>query len=124
METDADTERATAHAVRLLSVRARTRSELEQALTRRGYLPGAREAALKRVAELGYLDDAAYAKGRAAVLLGEGKLAPAGVRRRLVARGVSEADARAAVAQAAASAPPPADVAAGLLERRGLASGP
>ncbi len=115
-----DPTSATAHAVKLLSVRARTRQELELALQRRGYSDRARKAALARVAELGYLDDAAYARSRASALLSEGKYAPGGVVRRLVARGVGEAQARAAVAEAAREAKAPREVAVELLTRRGL----
>jgi regulatory protein len=46
---------------RLLSVRARSRRELEQRLRRKGFEPDAVERELDRLQELGYLDDAAFA---------------------------------------------------------------
>lgn len=46
-----------------LARRAQSRAELERKLLRRGHEPEQVEAALVRVAELGYLDDAAYAQG-------------------------------------------------------------
>ena len=49
--------------VGLLARRAHSRAELRQKLTRRGYELDAVEATLARVTELGYLDDAAFARG-------------------------------------------------------------
>jgi regulatory protein len=54
--------RALAAAVRLLSVRARSRKDLGQRLKRRGFRTVAVDAALTRLEELGYLNDAAFAK--------------------------------------------------------------
>ena len=47
----------------LLSRRAHSRAELQQKLVRRGYEPDAVATTLARVTELGYLDDAAFARG-------------------------------------------------------------
>ena len=49
--------------LRLLGRRAHSRAELRQKLTRRGYEPEDVQGALARLAELGYLDDAAFARG-------------------------------------------------------------
>ena len=54
--------RAVAAAVRLLSLRARSRKDLGERLRRRGFRAAAVEAALTRMAALGYLDDAAFAR--------------------------------------------------------------
>jgi regulatory protein len=120
MVDDAEVSKAFAQAVKLLAARARTKHELSQALIRRGHSAAARERALARVAELGYLDDAAYAKARAARLLSEGRYGAAAVVQRLIARGVPAAQAKRAVAESAVEAPPPREVAKALLERRGL----
>ena len=49
--------------VRLLARQPHSRAELRQKLTQRGYDADAVESALGRIAELGYLDDAAFARG-------------------------------------------------------------
>src|SRR5258708_21239059 len=49
--------------LRLLARRAHSRLELRQKLLRRGYDPVDVDAALTRLAELGYVDDAAFARG-------------------------------------------------------------
>ena len=59
--------------LRLLARRAHSRVELRRKLERRGHELPEVEAALRRLTELGYVDDAAYARGL--------------VRRRSVARG-------------------------------------
>ncbi|MFP2931289.1 regulatory protein RecX [Pyxidicoccus sp. 3LG] len=61
--------RATDACLKLLSMRSRSRQELEQALTRKGFAPKVREEALVRVQGWGYLDDARFAQERAASLL-------------------------------------------------------
>jgi regulatory protein len=53
--------RATNQAVRLLSFRPRSRSELASRLKRNGYGPEAINAAIDRMVELGYVDDADFA---------------------------------------------------------------
>jgi regulatory protein len=59
--------------VRLLARRAHSRAELRRKLARRGYEEDEVVAAMRRLGELGYLDDAAFADGH--------------VRRRSAARG-------------------------------------
>jgi regulatory protein len=49
-------------ALRLLAMSPRSEKELRQRLTKRGFRRAALEAAVTRVREMGYLDDAAYAK--------------------------------------------------------------
>jgi regulatory protein len=49
--------------LRLLARRAHSRAELRQKLARRGYESEEVDAALARLAGMGYLDDAAFARG-------------------------------------------------------------
>lgn len=53
------------HALRLLSQRLHSRSELARKLSRREYGPGVIENVLDDLARLGYVDDARFAKTRA-----------------------------------------------------------
>ncbi|MBZ4418219.1 regulatory protein RecX [Myxococcus sp. RHSTA-1-4] len=92
--------RATDACLKLLSMRARSRHELELALTRKGFPEAVREQALARVQGWGYLDDARFAQERAASLLRKGRLGPRAVLQRLEAHGVGDAAARDAVARA------------------------
>jgi regulatory protein len=87
-------------ALRLLAVRARTEAELDRALERKGVPAEERQTALARLRELGYMDDAAVAEGRARSLIGRGasqRLAE----KKLRSQGVQAVQARAAVAEAA-----------------------
>lgn len=65
-ETPADPakrkEQARALCLRLLTVRARTRSELHEQLTKRGYLGDVIAAVLDRLGEVGLVDDADFAE--------------------------------------------------------------
>jgi len=108
-------------ALRLLSMRARTRQELQQALTRKQHPPAAISAALERVQALGYLNDARYARLRAESLLREGKMGPQAVTQHLRARGIPEDVVRSALQDAERELDFDADATArALLERRGL----
>jgi regulatory protein len=108
-------------ALRLLSMRARTRQELQQALARKQHPPAAIASALERVQALGYLDDARYARARAESLLGEGKMGPQGVAQRLRARGIPAEVVRSALQDAERALDfDPVATARALLERRGL----
>jgi regulatory protein len=110
-----------AQALRLLRHRSRSRQEISLALSRKGFPEDAVEATLRRLSELGYLDDARFARAKAVSLLGAGRLAEASVKQRLVAHGLSEADAEAAVQQAREEVGYDAQAAGqALLERRGL----
>ena len=86
--------------LRLLRARARSSQELALALERRGYSALTQGEALERLRGWGYLDDARFARERAASLLGPGRLGPRAVLERLAAHGVDDAAARAAVGAA------------------------
>lgn len=96
-----DLEGARALALRVLAFHARSEAQLRERLARAGHEAHAGEviAWLKR---LGYVDDAAYARGRARSLLGSGRGGPRLAERRLLASGIPREDARAAVAAAMA----------------------
>jgi regulatory protein len=102
-------------------MRARTRQELSQALGRKGHPPPAIAAALEKVAGLGYLDDARYARARATSMLREGKMGPSGVEQHLRGRGIAAEVARVALDEAMRELGFDAEATArALLERRGL----
>ena len=90
-------------ALKLLAVRARTEVELDRALARRGVSQGDRASALARLRELGYMDDALVASGRARSLLGQG-VAPRLAEKKLRLQGVQAQVARSAVGEAAEGA--------------------
>jgi regulatory protein len=82
--------------VGLLARRAHSRWELRRKLLMKGFEAEAVEAALARLAELGYLDDSAFAHGlvrRRGAIKG-----PLALSAELAARGVDRAEAAAAVA--------------------------
>jgi regulatory protein len=83
-------------ALRLLARRAHSRAELRLKLARRGYEPDAVQAALTRLAELGYLDDAAFARGL--VRRRGGGRGPLALAAELAAKGVRREEAQAALA--------------------------
>jgi regulatory protein len=61
LESLDEVSRATNQAVRLLSFRPRSRRELESRMRRKGFASEAIEAALERLEELGYVNDAEFA---------------------------------------------------------------
>jgi len=75
--------------LRLLARRAHSRLELRQKLHRRGYDPVDVEAALSRLAELGYVDDGAFARGL--VRRRSGVRGPRALAGELSARGIDRA---------------------------------
>lgn len=85
--------------IRLLAFRAQSRRELTQKLVRRGFADAAVAAALVRLAGLGYLDDAAYARalvrrraaGRGALLIAA-ELAARGISNELSRSALDELD--------------------------------
>ncbi len=86
-------------AVALLARRAHATRELERKLAARGHQPAEIEAALTRLAALGHLDDAAFARSLVARRsAGRGRAAIAA---ELRARGVARAEADAALAELA-----------------------
>lgn len=103
-------------ALRLLGSRSLTARQLEQALARKGVPRDERDAALARVAQLGYIDDAEVARGRAQRFVGKGD-APRLAARRLRAQGVSPETAEAAAREAAGPASE-VELAAQALERK------
>jgi regulatory protein len=90
-------------ALRLLARRAYTAAEMDVALARKGVSEGERAEAVARLRELGYMDDLEVARARARSLLGRGA-APRLAERRLGEQGVTAAQARAAVSEAAGGA--------------------
>jgi regulatory protein len=83
--------------LRLLGRRAHSRVELLLKLTRRGYEGPAIRAALRRLQELGYLDDKAFA--RSFVRRRGSARGPRALSAELAARGVDRAEADIAVAE-------------------------
>lgn len=104
-------------ALRLLSVRDRSEAELAGRLRRRGHEEEEIAAALVRCRELGYLDDARFARERARRLMAAGKAVGPRVLADLAAHGVAAGEARAACLEAAAEIPPES-VLRDLLQRR------
>jgi regulatory protein len=93
-------QRAGQKAYRLLALRARSEAELRARLQEGGFAESAVEAALARCRELGYLDDAQFARQRARTLAvnrlwGDRKIAAD-----LHEKGISEELCRAAIASA------------------------
>src|SRR5687768_15444926 len=91
-----------AAALRLLSIRARSRHELDAALRRREVDLPERERILEKLAGWGYLDDARFARERAQALLRGGRFGEAAVLKRLANHGIERALAQSAVKAAVA----------------------
>lgn len=107
-------------ALRLLSLRGRSEHELKLALTRRGIRPEVSEEVLTRLRGFGYLDDAKFAKDRAASLLRGGRLGARAVLQRLRNHGLTDPEAKRALARAEAELGfDPQAAARQVLERRG-----
>lgn len=83
-------------AIRYLARRSHSRAELERKLRRRGHDEGEVQAALARLADLGYLDDARFAEGH--VRRRSATLGPLALAAELAARGVDREVAGRAVA--------------------------
>ena len=79
-----------------LDLCARTRQELRRSLLARGFVSGAVEATLDRLADSGLVDDRRYAE-RAVEVSAARPVGVYAVRRKLRAKGVAEADAEAAL---------------------------
>jgi regulatory protein len=103
----------------VLAFHARTEAQLRVRLARAG-LGEASDEAIAWLRRLGYLDDVAYARGRARALLASGR-GPRLAARRLAAEGVAEGAARAAVAEALVGAAEGAPSPEGALCRAALA---
>ena len=93
--------RARAIALRMLALRARTEAQVRARLAREDLAAHADET-VTWLRGLGYLDDAAYASGRARTLLGRGGLGPRKAEQKLVQAGLPAAAARSAVRAALA----------------------
>ena len=91
-------EAARALALRVLAFHGRTEAQLRARLARAGH-GGAADDVIGWLRRLGYLDDAAYARTHARLLIG--RLAPRAAERRLRAAGVAPAIASGAVRDAA-----------------------
>ena len=87
-------------ALRLLALRDRSEAELAARLRRKGFSEAQAAAAVERCRQLGYLDDARFARGRARSLLRQGRAVGPKLLADLRQHGVSETEARAAVAAA------------------------
>ena len=132
-----DLQAALAKAADLLARRDHFRAELARKLTQRGFPDEVVGVAIDRLAELGYLDDAAAARRWAAVAVERKGFGPRRLLAELTRRGVAEEDARGAAAgafpegepaaarRAAARCRRPDDRAAVArhLERKGFSSG-
>ena len=90
--------RAREIALRMLAARPRTEAQVRARLAREE-LAGEADAVISWLRGLGYLDDAAYARARAASLLKPGRLGPQLAERRLAQEGIAPGAARAAVRQ-------------------------
>jgi regulatory protein len=84
-------------ALRWLSQRDRTASQLQDRLERAGFARPDITRAIERLRELGYLDDRRFAAARARSLLESGRLGPMGIEARLAAAGIARPEARAVV---------------------------
>jgi regulatory protein len=89
-----------AAALRLLAVRDRSAAELGERLRRQGFAEERITAALARCRELGYLDDARFARERARTLRRTGRAVGPRLLAELRRAGVSEADASVAAVEA------------------------
>jgi regulatory protein len=112
--------RATDVCLRLLAIRARSRHELRLALKRKGYSASVQEQVLEKLQGFGYVDDARFARDRAASLLQKGRLGPQAVLQRLEAHGLNTEEAREALSAASGKVEfDPLAAARQVLERRG-----
>jgi regulatory protein len=104
-------------ALRLLSVRDMSEAELDRRLRRKGYPEAAVASAMDRCRELGYLDDARFARERSRALLRSGRAVGRRLLADLIQRGVEETVARAAVEEAETEFDPQALLADTLARR-------
>ncbi len=97
--TDSPQSRARSRALRLLAARPRTEAQILERLVRAGFVAEA-EGVVAWLRELRYLDDDAFARDRAALLVAPGRLGPRLAERRLVAAGIPRDAARRAIREA------------------------
>jgi regulatory protein len=112
-------QRAQAVALRYLATAARTEVQVRARLVK-AELAEQADPVIAWLRGLRYLDDAAYARGRARTLVTSGRLGPRTAERRLLRAGIGAAEARAAVAGALAEEVPGGEAALclALAERR------
>jgi regulatory protein len=118
-DDDQPLQRAKAIALRYLAAAARTEAQVRARL-QKAQLADQAEAVVAWLRELRYLDDRAFAQGRARTLIASGRLGPRVVERRLLRAGIGAGPAREALAGALAEAAPGGEVALcrALAERR------
>ena len=104
-------------ALRLLTRCERSSSDLREKLKQRGFDDSAITAALERCQDLGYLDDARYARMRARGLVSSGRAFGVRLKQDLLRHGIPPEQADAAIAEAGGHDPAGEQFAA-LLERR------
>ncbi|MFO0581569.1 MAG: regulatory protein RecX [Anaeromyxobacter sp.] len=92
-------QRAKALALRAVARRAHTEAELRRKLAK-AELDGEADAVMGWLAGLGYLDDRAFAAGRARALLRPGRVGPRVAEQKIALAGIGRDAARAAVAEA------------------------
>ncbi|MDQ3266502.1 MAG: recombination regulator RecX [Myxococcota bacterium] len=113
-------EAALATALGLLRARGRSRLEVARTLERRGHPPELVREVVERLCRLGYLDEVAFARARAAALM-RGRMGPDAIRQKLLAHGLESAAVEAAILGAASDQDfDPARAARELLVRRKL----
>ncbi|MDO4739462.1 MAG: RecX family transcriptional regulator [Eubacteriales bacterium] len=83
-------------ALNLLEASEKTKAELARALQRKGFVEPAAQAAVQRAAEHRFVDDRRYAK-RTAEISGRRDVGVYALKRKLMAKGVSEEDAQEAL---------------------------
>ncbi|GJM19731.1 MAG: hypothetical protein DHS20C14_19440 [Phycisphaeraceae bacterium] len=99
-------------ALRMLAARGRTRCELVTRLRAKGHTEHHARAAADRLADQGYIDDAAVARHAAASIVARQPAGKRLVEAKLRARGVCQSDAQAAAAEALEGHDPKADATA------------
>lgn len=95
-------ERARALAVRFLGMRARTERQVRARLEKGEFEPAVVEEVIGWLRGLKYLDDAAYARGKARDLVLRDRVGPRLATRRLAGTGIDAADAEREVSEAVA----------------------
>jgi regulatory protein len=112
-------------ALRFLAAAPRTEKQVRARLLKAG-LAEQGDQVVAWLRQLRYLDDDAYARGRARTLVASGRIGPRTAERRLLQAGIPAAAARAAVAGALAEEAPGGEVAQcrALAERRSRGTAP
>ena len=117
LATQADVEATYRTALRAVERRSFARADLGRRLRRKGHAPGAVERALERLAERGYLDDAAFAANYVETRSARGR-GPLRLARDLAAMGVERSVVDRALAAHAGGADPAGDLPRALAAKR------